>query len=321
MIDDAVLFVDGDRQQDKPLSLEQAERLLGQGLVWVSLVDPTGEELEESRARFGLHPVALEDASDPNQRPKLQQYGEQFFLVLRTARYDLDCDLVEFGEVHAFVGPSFVVVVRHGRTNPLKEARHRVAQRPDLVQTGPPALVWAILDKVVDDYEPVIAGLEKDVEDVERAIFEDGRDQTQRIYLLRRELADFYRAVHPLLAPLEAIERGEHEAFDGELRVHFRAVADHVRRLHDELFVQRELLDGVLQANLATIGVRQNEVVRKVSGWAAIITVPTLIASIYGMNFERMPELGWAAGYPFALALMVVCAVALWGLLRRVRWL
>ncbi|MBA2636997.1 MAG: magnesium and cobalt transport protein CorA, partial [Solirubrobacterales bacterium] len=268
------------------------------------------------------HPLAVEDAAKGHQRPKLEEYeDDQFFIVLRTARYDDAQEVVEFGEVHAFLGRSYVVVVRHGHANELRGVRERLEARPHLVDRGPGAVVWAILDKIVDDYAPVIDGLENDIEEVERAIFEGGPDQSQRIYLLRRELAGFYRAVHPLLAPLEAVERGAYPAIDAELRAYFRDVADHTRIVNDEVLMQRDLLDGVLSANLATIGVRQNDVVRKVSGWAAIVTVPTLIASVYGMNFEHMPELGWAFGYPLALALMVVCALGLWRFLRRVGWL
>lgn len=321
MIADSAWFVDGVRQQEEPLSLEQAQSHLGRGLVWVSLIDPSGDEFAEAQKRFGLHPVAVEDAGDPNQRPKIQEYDDHLFLVLRTARYDDNNELVEFGEIHAFVGRFFVVVVRHGVTNSLKDTLMQSEQRSPIADGGSPGTAWAILDKVIDDYEPVISGLEKDIEDVEQAISEGGSDQTKRIYLLRRELADFHRTVRPLLFPLEAVERGDYMSLNGDMRVYFRSLADHLRRLHDEVLTQRYLLEGVLQANLATISVRQNDVVRKVSGWAAIVTVPTLIASVYGMNFKRMPELGWAFGYPFALALMVGCAVILWSLLRRVRWL
>ncbi len=321
MIADSAHFVDGVRQQEDPLTLEQAQQRLGEGLVWVSLVDPSATELVEAGERFGLHPVGIEDASDPNQRPKLQEYDDHLFLVLRTARYEDGREKAEFGELHAFVGASFVVVVRHGRTNSLEDALIRSERRKPIGTRGAPATAWAILDKVIDDYEPVLAGLERDIDEVERAVFEGGTDQTRRIYLLRRDAADFYRAVRPLLGPLEAVERGDYMSLTGDMPVYFRALTDHLRRLHDEVLTQRYLLEGVLQANLASIGVRQNEVVRKVSGWAAIVTVPTLIASVYGMNFERMPELGWAFGYPFALGLMVTCALVLWRLLRRVRWL
>ena len=321
MIADSAHFIDGVRQQEAPLTFEQAQQCLGEGLVWVSLIDPSAGELAEAGKRFGLHPVGLEDASDPNQRPKLQEFDDHLFLVLRTARYEGGREKVEFGEVHAFVGASFVVVVRHGRTNSLEGALIQSEQRMPIGSEGAPATAWAILDKIINDYEPVLAGLERDIGEVERAVFEGGTDQTRRIYLLRRDLEDFYRAVRPLLGPLEAVERGDFMSLTGDLSVYFRALADHVRRLDDEVLTQRYLLEGVLQANLAYIGVRQGDVVRKVSGWAAIVTIPTLIASVYGMNFNRMPELDWAFGYPLALALMVTCALVLWRVLRRVGWL
>ncbi len=321
MIADSAHFIDGVRQHEAPLTFEQAQQCLGEGLVWVSLIDPSAAELAEAGKRFGLHPVGLEDACDPNQRPKLQEYDDHLFLVLRTARYEGGRETVEFGEIHAFVGASFVVVVRHGRTNSLKDALIQSEQLKPIRSEGAPARAWAILDKIIDDYEPVLARLERDIGEVERAVFEGGTDHTRRIYLLRRDVDDFYRAVRPLLGPLEAVERGDYMSLTGDLPVYFRALADHVRRLDDEVLAQRYRLEGVLQANLAYIGVRQNDVVRKVSGWAAIVTVPTLIASVYGMNFNRMPELDWALGYPLALALMVTCAAVLWRLLRRVGWL
>ncbi len=321
MIADSAHFIDGVRQQEAPLTFEQAQQRLGEGLVWVSLIDPSAAELAEAGKRFGLHPVGLEDACDPNQRPKLQEYDDHLFLVLRTARYEGGRETVEFGEIHAFVGASFVVVVRHGRTNSLKDALIQSEQLKPIRSEGAPARAWAILDKIIDDYEPVLARLERDIGEVERAVFEGGTDHTRRIYLLRRDVDDFYRAVRPLLGPLEAVERGDYMSLTGDLPVYFRALADHVRRLDDEVLAQRYRLEGVLQANLAYIGVRQGDVVRKVSGWAAIVTIPTLIASVYGMNFDRMPELDWALGYPLALALMVICALVLWRLLRRVGWL
>jgi magnesium transporter len=219
------------------------------------------------------------------------------------------------------VSATFVVAVRHGPANSLRDALIRSQPWEPRTMAGAPATAWAILDRVIDDYEPVLAGLERDIDEVERAVFEGGTDQTERIYLLRRELADMHRTVRPLLEPLEAIERGDYMSLEGDTPLYFRALADHARRLHEEVVTQRYLLEGVLQANLASIGVRQNEVVRKVSGWAGIITVPTLVASVYGMNFERMPELGWAFGYPFAIVLMLTCGAALWLLLRRVKWL
>lgn len=322
MIADAALLIDGVRQHEEPLSLRQAQEALGLGgLVWVSLLDPDEEELLEAGERFGLHPVGIAEARDAHQRPKIQEYEDHVLLVLRTARYPHDGEAVEFGAIHVFVSATFVVSVRHGPTNSLRDALIHPQLWEPRTMAGAAATVWAILDRVIDDYEPVLAELERDIQEVERAVFEGGTDQTQRIYLLRRELADMHRTVRPLLEPLEAVERGDYMSLEGDTPLYFRALADHARRLHEEVVTQRYLLEGVLQANLASIGVRQNEVVRKVSGWVGIITLPTLIASVYGMNFERMPELQWAFGYPLVIALMVTCAIALWLVLRRVRWL
>jgi magnesium transporter len=323
VIVDCAHYRHGMRQHDAALPLAEAGRRRTEedGFVWVGLQDPTPEELEEARVRFGLPALAVEDAGETHQRPKLEDYGADTFVVLRTARYDEEREAVDFGEVHLFVGPRHAVVIRRGPTNELREARRRLEERPELAARGPAAVVWAVVDKVVDDYEPVVAGLENDVEEVEQAIFQDGRDQSARIYFLRRELAGFFRAVHPLLAPLEALERGTFGDVHPALRPYFRDVADHVRRVHEEVVMQRDLLDGMLNANLSAVAVRQNEVVRKVSGWAAIGIVPTLIASIYGMNFERMPELSWPLGYPFALALMALVSLSIWRVLRRSGWL
>jgi magnesium transporter len=323
VIVDCAHYRDGVRQHDAALPLAAAGRRRTEedGFVWVGLQDPSPAELEEARVRFDLPALAVEDARETHQRPKLEDYGADTFVVLKTARYHEAREVVEFGEVHLFVGPRHAVVVRRGPTNELGEARRRLEEQPDLAAQGPAAVIWAILDKVVDDYEPVVAGLENDVEEVEQAIFQGGRDQSERIYFLRRELAGFFRAVHPLLAPVDALERGTPGDVPESLRPYFRDVADHVRRVHEEVVMQRDLLDGMLNANLSAVAVRQNEVVRKVSGWAAIGIVPTLIASIYGMNFERMPELGWPLGYPFALVLMVVVSLSIWGSLKRNGWL
>ena len=279
--------------------------------------------MAEVQSSFGLHALAVEDAEHAHQRPKLEDYeGDAYFIVLRTARYDDAREEVDFGEVHLFLGTNYVVAVRHGEASELRGARARFEHNPEIAAAGPAGVVWAILDKVVDDYEPVVAGLENDIDEVETAVFGDAGDQSRRIYFLRREVTEFQRAVHPLLAPLGSIERGA--AFpnmDPRLRECLRDVADHVRRVDEEVSQQRELLGTILQANMAVIGVQQNEVVKKISAWAAIITVPTFIASVYGMNFEDMPELAWDAGYYLALVVMAVAALGLWRTFRRSGWL
>ena len=323
MILDCAHYKDGERQHDGPLSLDEAAERRDQddGFVWMGLHDPDPEELREVADRFHLPGLAVEDAMHAHQRPKLEDYGDSYFLVLHTARYLDDREEVEFGEVHVFTGAGFVIVVRHGAASELHSARERLEAQPDLLREGPASAVWAIMDKIVDDYEPVMAGLENDVEEVEVDVFGERSDETKRIYFLRRELAEFYRAVHPLLQPLELLVSSEHPNVSPRLREHMRDVSDHVKRVEDAISTQRELLTSVLQANLAVISVQQNDVVKKISGWAAIITVPTLIASIYGMNSDHMPELHWRVGYPLALMSMVVAGFVLHRLLRRAGWL
>ena len=322
MIVDCAHYKDGARQNEDALAIEEAAgRRDDGGFVWVGLHEPDGDELREVAARFDLPALAVEDAMHAHQRPKLEDYENGYFLVLHTARYRDDVEEVEFGEVHVFSGPGYVVVVRHGRASELHSARARLESHPELLREGPAAAVWAIMDKVVDDYEPVAAGLENDIEEVEVEVFGERSDKTRRIYFLRRELTEFYRAVHPLSQPLDLLVSEEHPEVSPILREHMRDVADHVRRVEETIATQRDLLAGILQANFAVISVQQNDVVKKISSWAAIITVPTLIASIYGMNFEHMPELEWLYGYPAVLLLMVSIGLALYRLLRRAGWL
>jgi magnesium transporter len=324
VIVDCAHYKEDGRQHEGKLSVDEAVRRRSEddGFVWLGLHDPDPEELREIAERFDLPELAVEDAMQAHQRPKLEDYENGYFLVLHTARYLDDVEEVEFGEVHVFSGDGFVIVVRHGSASELQSARRRLEdEHAELLSEGPAAAVWAILDKIVDDYEPVMAGLENDVEEVEVSVFGESTDETRRVYFLRRELAEFYRAVHPLLQPLEDLVASEHPETSGRLREHMRDVADHVKRLEDGIATQRELLTSILQANLAVISVQQNDVVKKISGWAAIITVPTFIASVYGMNFRHMPELRWHYGYPATLLAMVAIAVVLHRVLRRAGWL
>ena len=323
MLVDCALYKDGRRQNDDPLPVAEAaeRRSDGGGFVWLGLHDPEPEELLDVARRFDLPPLAVEDAMKQHQRPKIEDYDEGFFLVLHTARY-LDADEeVEFGEVHVFTGPGFVVVVRHGAASELRAARERLEQNPDLLRLGTTAAVWAIMDKIVDDYQPVVEGLENDVEEVEEVVFEGAGDQTRRIYFLRRELAEFYRAVHPLLAALDKLESRTRGDVPKLLRNHLRDVEDHVTRIEEGITTQRDVLGSIFQANLAVISLQQNDIVRKISGWAAIIAVPTLLGSVWGMNFKHMPELTWRYGYPLALTVMVVAGLALFRVLRRAGWI
>jgi magnesium transporter len=323
MIVDCAHYRGGERQHDGPLELEQAARLCkgGDEFVWLGLHEPTSEELDRVGEIFGLHELALEDASNAHQRPKLEDYDESFFVVLRTARYDDEKEAVEFGEIHLFLGSGYAIVVRHGAASELRGARRRLEERPELLREGPGAVAWAVVDKVVDDYFPVVAGIDNDIGEVEDDIFKGEGDATQRIYFLKREVIEFHHAVYPLLVPLEMLERGVYPEVGDVVRRYLRDVADHARRVNEQVNGQRELLTSVLEANLALLSVRQNETVREISAWAAIIAVPTFIASVYGMNFEYMPELDSRVGYPLAIGAMLVAVIALYRFFKRIEWL
>jgi magnesium transporter len=325
VIVDCAHYKDGVRQHDEALSLEQAAACARKGegeFVWVGLFEPTDEEMGEVAGLFGLHELAVEDAERAHQRPKLEDYEDSWFIVLKTARYHDESETVHFGEIDLFIGPGYVVHVRHGEGSGLRGARRRLQERPDLMKLGPGAVVWAIVDQVVDDYEPVVAGIDDDVEEVEQAVFDpEVPAPTERIYFLKREVIEFHRATWPLLGPLESIERGAFPEMDDQLRRFLRDVADHARRVDEAVTSQRELLTSILEANLALVSVNQNEVVKRISGYAALIAVPTFIASVYGMNFEYMPELDWRIGYPLVLALMAAIVASLVVVLRRARWI
>jgi magnesium transporter len=319
---DCAHYKDGARQNHGPLPLEEAaaRRCDPDGFIWLGMHDPTPEELLDAARRFDLPPLAVEDAMQRHQRPKIEDYDSGYFLVLHTARYLDAREEVEFGEVHVFTGPGYVIVVRHGVASELASARERLEQSPQLLRLGPTAAVWAVMDKVVDDYLPVVEGIENDVEEAEEAVFEGAGDQTRRIYQLRRELAEFYRAVHPLLAALDRLMSRTREDVPKLLRNHLRDVEDHVRRIEEEVTTQREVLASIFQANLAVIALAQNVVVRQISGWAAIIAVPTFMASLWGMNFKHMPELRWQLGYPLALTVMMLTGFVLHRVLHRAGW-
>ena len=320
MLVDCGIYRDGARRDDGHLSIEDAARVARAddgGFVWIGLHEPEPGELEELARLFGLHELAVEDAHRAHQRPKIEDYDDGFFIVLRTGHYHQAAE-----EVHIFTGPGYVISVRHGPGSELSTARARLEARPDLLRLGPAAAVWAVVDKVVDDYMPVVEGIDDDIEEVEGDVFDDDNPApTQRIYRLKREVIEFHRAVWPLLTPLDALQRGAYEGIPEELRRFFRDVQDHARRVDEQVNTQRELLTSVLEANLALVSVTQNEVVKRISAIAAIVAVPTFIASVYGMNFTHMPELDWRAGYPLALGAMALCVLALSTFFRRIRWL
>jgi magnesium transporter len=325
VIVDCAHYRAGERQHEHPLSIEEAAKIAkgrrSGEFVWLGLRDPSDDELDLVEREFSLNQLAAEDARHAHQRPKLEDYEESIFVVLRPARYIDETEEVEFGEIHLFLSARYAIVIRRGAAGELGPARRRL-EESGLLQHGAAAVAWAVLDKVVDDYAPVVGGIDDDIEEVEQEIFfHHGADATQRIYFLKREVIEFHRAVAPLLPFLEALERGGIRQIDDELRRYFRDVADHARRIDDRVSSQRELLTSILEANLALLSVRQNEVVRAISAWAAIIAVPTFLASIWGMNFTHMPELDERWAYPAALAMMAAAIVLLYRFFRRISWL
>ena len=297
MIVDCAHYQDGQRQHDGPMDLDHASAICDgthEGFVWLGLFQPSAEELTQVQRRFGLHDLAVEDAQTMHLRPKVEQYdgGELTFVVLRTARYDEETEEIDFGEVSVFVGREFVIAVRQGAASELSGARARLEARPDLLAEGPNSALWAIMDKVVDDYAPVVQSLEQDIEELEASVFKGSVAPNERIYGLRREVTEFHRVVRPLLAPLDAIARGTHPHVNKRLRPFFRDVSDHLKIAEEEIVSQRELLAVMLQANLAVIAldqndisVRQNETSKQLTVIATVFLPLTFITGFFGMNF------------------------------------
>src|SRR5918997_1224926 len=300
MIVDNAIYVDG-RRSESPDSLEQAHEACRarDGFAWIGLYEPSEEEFEAVAGEFDLHELAVEDAVTAHQRPKIERYGDSVFVVLKSARYRDETETVEFGEIHAFVGPDFIITVRHGEASELHGVRERLESEPDLLRRGPSAVLYAIMDQVVDDYAPV----------------------SRRIYALSREVIGFRRATPPLNEVLERLIEGEVYDVDPELQRYLRDVQDHALRTTEQVEAFRELLSNILSVNLTLVGLNQNDEVKKISAWAAMLFAPTLIAGIYGMNFDVMPELSWTFGYPFALALMVLTTIVLHRIFKKAGWL
>jgi magnesium transporter len=334
VIVDNAIYVQG-RRSEEPASLKETYEAVRQrrGVAWIGLYKPTEEEFASVAGEFGLHPLAVEDAVNAHQRPKLERYdGGTLFVVLRPARYLDETETVEFGEVHLFVGEDFVVTVRHGEASELGKVRHRLEGDPELLRAGPQAILYAVVDRVVDDYAPVVAGLENDIDEIETQVFSGNAGASRRIYELSREVIQFQRATEPLPAILEDLIASSE---DPELQRYLRDVQDHTLRTTEQVGGFRELLQNILSVNLTLVGLSQNEEVKgltqasiaqadevkKISAWAAILFAPTLVGTVYGMNFEHMPELHWSFGYPFALALMLVVSVSLYVVFRRRGWL
>lgn len=297
---------------------------------WIGIHDPSPEELQGIADAFDLHPLAVEDAGDSHQRPKLEHYGDTLFLVLKTLWYVDAEDAVETGEINMFVGLDFVVTIRHGEGIDLADSRRDLEERAQVLEHGPMGVMYAICDRVVDEYERVGAALEEDVDEVEESVFSPGRtDDSTRIYILKREIAEVRRAVTPLREPMRKFSTHSDTVptvltpipITAETATYFRDVADHLQRVSELIDNLDILLSTAFDGHLARISVKQNEDMRKISAGAALVVVPTLIAGIYGMNFTHMPELRWTYGYPFAIVLMLAVAAGLFALFKKSGWL
>lgn len=350
LVDNAIYV--GGRRTGNPSTLDETFELLHErrGMAWIGLYRPAAEEVHAVAREFDLHPLAVEDALKGHQRAKLERFGDTLFVVLRPARYIDDREVVEFGEVHLFIGPQFVVTVRHAENPNLRRVRERLESTPELLACGPEAVLYAVLDEVVDGYAPVIAGLENDIDEIEDQLFAGDPEVSRRIYELLGEVISFQRATLPLRDMLDALRRGADKyGVDIELQRSLRDVMDHVIRITERADGFRSLLENALTVHstlvtqqqndemrrlseaslaqneetrrLSETGLAQNEEIKKISSWAAILFAPTLIGTIYGMNFTYMPELDWPLGYPAALLGMVVGGIALYVVFKRKKWL
>jgi len=340
---DNAIYIDG-RRAVVPSSLENTFEELhrcsetGNSFCWIGLLHPSEDEVKAVAEEFELHSLAVEDTIKAHQRPKLERYDDVQFVVLRPARYVDSIEDIEIGELHLFLGPDFVITVRHAEEPDLKVVRHRLEEDPDLLRSGPMSVLYAIMDKVVDDYGPVLDGLQDDIDEIEVQVFDGDSGVSRRIYQLSREVIDFQRAVEPLeeiFVELRVRLKEQAKESDLELRRALRDVADHATRVMERADGYRQLLANILTVNAALVGQRQNEEmtrlseagyeqneqVKRISSWAAILFAPTLIASVYGMNFDHMPELHWIAGYPFALGLMLLLGGFLYVVFKRSGWL
>ncbi|KUN85170.1 magnesium and cobalt transport protein CorA [Streptomyces griseoruber] len=333
---DCAVYRDGARVEfGHALTPQEAMRQVRRdgGFVWIGLHEPTEAEFSGIAGEFGLHPLAVEDAVQAHQRPKLERYDDSLFTVFKTIHYvehdrlTANSEVVETGEVMCFTGKDFFITVRHGGQGSLRALRHRLQDDPELLAKGPSAVLHAIADHVVDGYIAVADAVQDDIDEVETEVFSPGRKGTPRgtdagrIYQLKREVLEFKRAVSPLLRPMQLLSERPMRLVDPDIQKYFRDVADHLARVQEQVIGFDELLNSILQANLAQASVTQNEDMRKITSWAAIIAVPTMVCGVYGMNFDYMPELHWKFGYPVVMTVMVGMCVGIHRTLKRNGWL
>ncbi|WP_371577074.1 magnesium and cobalt transport protein CorA [Streptomyces sp. NBC_01314] len=333
---DCAVYRDGARVAfERNLTPHEAIRQVRRdgGFVWIGLHEPSEAEFSGIAAEFGLHPLAVEDAVHAHQRPKLERYDDTLFTVFKTIHYvehdelTATSEVVESGEVMCFTGRDFFITVRHGGQGSLRALRHRLQDDPELLGKGPSAVLHAIADHVVDGYVAVADAVQDDIDEVETEVFSPGRKGTPRgtdagrIYQLKREVMEFKRAVLPLVRPMQLLSERPMRLIDPDIQKYFRDVADHLARVQEQVVGFDELLNSILQANLAQASVAQNEDMRKITSWAAIIAVPTMVCGVYGMNFDYMPETHWKFGYPVVLGVTVALCLAIHRTLKRNGWL
>lgn len=329
IIDNAI-YVNGVRQAN-PKSLEDTYEAMAacNGMAWIGMYRPDAAEMASLAKEFSLHELAVEDTIMAHQRAKLERYDDVLFTVLRPARYLDDQESVEFGELHIFTGKNFVITIRHAETPSLKSTRTRLEADPELLALGPEAVLYAIMDQAVDDYTPVVNGLENDIDEIEDQLFSGDPTVSKRIYELSREVIQFQRAIHPLSEMLQRLKGGfEKYHVNVELQRYMRDVEDHVESVTAKADSFRQLLqnaltvDGTLTTNRQNeASAAQNEELKKISSWAAILFAPSFVAGIYGMNFHNMPELEWVWGYPFAIAMMLVVGAIMYWIFKKKTWL
>jgi len=313
---------DGTRLPD--ISFEQVSDVLARddgSYVWVGLYEPDEPLMKQMQEEFGLHDLAVEDAHNAHQRPKVEAYGESVFIVVKTAQAVKG--RVEFGETHIFLGNRYLVTIRHGASLTYTPARQRCERETRMMSLGPSYPLYAMLDFVVDNYMPVVHDFQQELDELEKDIFAEDyrRDTIQELYNLKQELTSLKMAVSPMQDILSQLQRLPPPMVHDEVRVYFRDVSDHIARVNEATEIMREMLTAAMGVNLALVTVAQGEIVKRLAGWAGLLAVPTLMASWYGMNFHNMPELAGHYSYYILISLTIVVCIVLYFALKRARWL
>ncbi len=320
---DCAAYCGGARRSALTVDQIQPELARDDQFVWIGLYEPEQSLLRQVQQKFGLHDLAIEDAIHAHQRPKIELYEDSVFVVMRTAQRVASTGRLEFGETHVFLGRNYIVTVRHGSLRSHAGVRQRCEATPQLLSQGPGYVLYSLMDFIVDQYLPIVQQIEEEVQNLEEVVLDDptASDATAKIYLLKRDLVALRRAVSPLADVCNRLLRSDIPHIPADTRPYFRDVYDHIIRLNESIDAQRERLTSALEAHLSLMSVAQNEHMKRITAWAAMIAVPTMIAGIYGMTFESMPELQWRYGYLLSLVVMAVASLGLYIGFKRSRWL